>query len=115
MAKMALLEELVAEPPPLRADADGTVRVGETRVSLDTVIGAFKNGAAPEAILLKYPSLRLPDIYAAIAYHYWNVAEVEQYLQRRVAEAAELRRELEAQFPPEGIRERLLARRSTAG
>jgi uncharacterized protein (DUF433 family) len=108
---MALVESLVAEPPPLRMGEDGAIRVGDTRVSLDTVIGALKNGAAPEEICLKYPSLRIHDIYAAIAYYFWNEAEVEEYLARRRAEAEELRREIEQRFPREGVRERLLARR----
>ena len=48
------IETLAAKPPPLKVDKDGVVRVGGTRVTLDTVVGAFKNGCAPEEILLKY-------------------------------------------------------------
>ena len=42
---MALMEELAPQPPPLRTEAGGVVRVGETRVSLDSVIGAFHQAA----------------------------------------------------------------------
>jgi hypothetical protein len=34
-----------SEPVPLRIDASGVVRVGDTRVSLDTVIHAYHEGA----------------------------------------------------------------------
>lgn len=39
---------IAAEPIPLETDADGVVRVGETRVTLDTVVAAFKEGATAE-------------------------------------------------------------------
>jgi uncharacterized protein (DUF433 family) len=110
---MALLEALVAQPPPLQMDDDGVLRVGGTRVRLDTIIGAFHNGSSPGEILLKYPSLKLPDIYAVITYYLWHREEVEAYLEERRRVAEEVRQENEARFPPQGVRERLLARRPT--
>lgn len=47
--------ERPAEAAPLR-EADGAIRVGQTRVSLEAVIGAFQEGAGPEEIVLRYPS-----------------------------------------------------------
>ena len=38
------------QPIPLSADADGVVRVANTRVTFDTVIAAFHEGATPETI-----------------------------------------------------------------
>ena len=38
-------------PVPLRTDESGSVRVGESRVSLDVVIREFMNGADPESIV----------------------------------------------------------------
>lgn len=52
-----------AEPIPLVADANGVIRVGRTRVTLDTVITAFLEGATAEEIREQYPSLQLSDIY----------------------------------------------------
>ena len=66
---MALMENLVAQTPPISRDGDGVVRVGGTRVRLETVIGAYENGCTPEEILFKYPALNLPDSYAVIAYY----------------------------------------------
>ena len=109
---MKLPISFVAQPPPIRADDDGVLRVGGTRVRLETIINAFKSGSVAEEILLKYPSLNLTDIYAIITYYLWSREEVETYLEerRRVEEA--VRRENETRFPSAGVRERLLARRA---
>ena len=47
---------VVAEPAPLKTNADGVVRVGNTRVTLDTVIAVFKQGTTAEEIVYRYPS-----------------------------------------------------------
>jgi uncharacterized protein (DUF433 family) len=105
------LELLVAQPPPLRKDESGVVRIGKTRVRLETVINAFKAGASPEEILLKYPSLYLTDIYAVITYYLWHQDEVESYLQERQSIAQQVQQENEKRFNPDGVRLRLLSRR----
>src|SRR5262245_23186904 len=109
---MATLETFVAVPTPFRTDDAGVIRVGGNRVTLDSVIGAFNNGCAPEEIALKYPSLQLKDIYATITYYLWHQEEVDRYLNERTQLSDRVRRENEARFPPQGVRERLLARRS---
>src|SRR4051794_13901884 len=48
---------------PLRIDNTGTVRVGRTRMTLETVIGAFHDGWPPERIARQYPALRVAEIY----------------------------------------------------
>jgi uncharacterized protein (DUF433 family) len=100
------------EPVPLRVDADGTVRVGGTRVTLDTVVAAFTEGLTAEEIAQQYASVSLCDVYAAIAYYLRHQDEVKGYLREREKKAAELRTEAEARSSPVGFRERLLARRS---
>lgn len=102
---------ITAVPPPLKVNADGVVRVGETRVTLDTVVQAFGDGATAEEIAQQYPSVRLADIYAVIGYYLQHQADVEAYLRQQRQEAEEVRRENEARFDPSGVRARLLARR----
>ena len=101
---------LTAEPPPLTTGDDGVVRVGGTRVTLDTVVEAFREGLTPEEIQQQYPSLDLPHVYAAVTYYLHHRAEVEVYLEERTRHRQEVRREVESRFDPTGIRERLLAR-----
>lgn len=99
-------------PTPITINADGVALVGGTRVSLDVVILAFKQGATPEEIMQQYPVLELPDIYAVIAYYLQARSEVDAYLKERQLGAEQVKAENEARFDPMGIRERLLARRN---
>lgn len=98
-------------PIPLRIDADGVVRVGSARVTLDTIVFAFREGLSAEGIVEQYPSLDLADVYAAIGYFLRYRTEIESYLAERQAEAAEVREENEARFDRRDLRQRLLARR----
>lgn len=100
-----------AESAPLAVASDGIVRVGGTRVTLDTVVAVFKRGATAEEIVQRYPSLRLGDVYASIAFYLNHQEDVEAYLQQRQQQAQEIRQMNEAQFDPQGLRDRLLARR----
>lgn len=109
---MTSVESFAAEPPPLRMNGDGAILVGETRVPLDTVVGEYEDGATPEEIVHRFSSLDLADVYAVISYYLRHRSEVEAYLKRRREQADEVRRENEARFPPQGVRERLLARRN---
>jgi uncharacterized protein (DUF433 family) len=108
---MTIVETLTPEPPPLYATDDGVVRITGTRVSLDTVLGAFQNGCTPEQIVYKYPSLSLADAYAVITYYLRHRQEVEAYLAQQRQETKDIRREVEERFSPQGVRERLLRRR----
>ncbi|MFQ4136947.1 DUF433 domain-containing protein [Nodosilinea sp. PGN35] len=100
-----------AEPLPLATSSDGTVRVGGTRVTLDTIVAVFKHGATAEEIVHRYPSLKLGDVYASIAFYLNHQEDVEEYLQQRQQQAQEIRQMNEARFDPQGLRDRLLARR----
>lgn len=102
----------LSEPVPLTTDADGVVRVGNTRVTLDTVVSAFQDGATAEEIVQQYPSLQLADVYAVIGYYLRRQHEVEAYLQQRQQFASAVRKQNEARFDPTGVRARLLARRT---
>ena len=104
---------IATEAVPLIADVDGVIRVGKTRVTLDTVISAFLDGATAEEITHQYPSLDLADVYSVIAYYLRRRAEVDAYLQQHREQAEKIRMQNEFRFDPSGIRERLLARRAS--
>lgn len=104
----------VAQPSetiPLVTDQDGGVRVGGTRITLDTVVAAFDAGATPEEIREDFPTLELADLYAVVAYVLRHRQEVDVYLARRREEADLLRREIEATPASQRLRERLRAGR----
>ena len=109
--EVAMTLAVVAEPAPLKTNADGVVRVGNTRVTLDTVIAVFKQRSTAEEIVYRYPSLRLADVYATIGFYLNHQQEVETYLQLRQQQAQEIRKTNEAKFDPQGLRDRLIARK----
>src|SRR4051794_29520070 len=97
-----------AESIPIRVDG----RIGNSRVTLDTVIYEFDNGADPESIVHAYPTLDLADVYAVITYYLRHRQQVKDYLRERKVEAAKLRQEIEARQPDrDQLRAKLLARR----
>lgn len=78
-----MAEALLLEPVPLVACSDGVMRVGGTRVTLDTILSAFSKGATAEEIVQQYPSVALADVYQVIAYYLRHASEVNAYLERR--------------------------------
>lgn len=104
--------EIVAEPIPLQITADGVVRVGKTRVTLDTVVAVFKQGLTAEEIVYRYPSLKLAEVYATIAFYLNHESDVEAYLQQRQQQAQQIRQMNQAKFDPQGLRDRLLSRKT---
>lgn len=106
-----LTMSLTTAAVPLSTDQAGVLRVNGTRVSLDSVIFAFNEGSTPEEIAQQYTTLNLADIYAVISYYLQNHDEVAEYLQSRKTQRAELKKEVESRFDPQGIRDRLLARK----
>jgi uncharacterized protein (DUF433 family) len=103
---------IVNEQPPLTPNDDGVIRIGRTRVLLDTVIAAFAEGATAEEIAQQYPALTLAEVYATVAYYLNHKADVDAYLRAGEQFAQQVQVENEARFNPIGVRDRLLARRS---
>ncbi|MEL0592965.1 MULTISPECIES: DUF433 domain-containing protein [Planktothrix] len=74
---------LECESPPLRKDATGAIRVGNSRVLLELVIRGFQDGASPETIVQRYSTLSLSDVYITIGYYLRHQQEIESYLNER--------------------------------
>lgn len=64
-------------------DEYGALRVGGTRVMLDSVVAAFEQGHSPEAMVQQYPSLSLEVVYGAITWYLANREKAERYLTRQ--------------------------------
>ncbi len=104
---------LTSLAPGLRVDEGGVVRVGASRVTVDTLIGSYRDGSTAEEIVQQYPSLALADVHAAIAYYLTHQAEVNAYLLERQNAATETRRRAEQTGDRRGVRQRLLARHAS--
>lgn len=101
-------------PKPVRLNSSGTLRVGSSRVSLDSVVYAFSRGEEAAEIQRNFDTLYLAEVHAAIAYYLHNKAGVDAYLAERKIEHDRFWREHEAKFPPKITREILLARKNGA-
>lgn len=101
---------------PWRLTEDGTIRIADSRVSLDSVVHHYKLGASAEQIAQKFPALDLADVYAAISYYLNHEDAVEEYLRQQEAKGDEVQKEIEhtPQYQEQSaqLRARVLARKS---
>ncbi len=51
-----------------------------TRISLDSIVYAFRKGLHPESIAQSYPLLDLEQVYGAITFYLANRTEIDAYL-----------------------------------
>ena len=71
---------------------EGVYYVRGTRISLDSLVYAFREGCAPETISEDFEGLTLAHVYGAIAYYLDHQADVDAYLLKRKEEWSELER-----------------------
>jgi uncharacterized protein (DUF433 family) len=92
--------------------ADGTLRIGDTRVSLESVVHHYSLGATAEEIAQKFPALKLAEVYGVISYYLANYEAVSEYLKRQEAEGDAVESEIESKFQSETakLRNRIFAR-----
>lgn len=72
---------------------DGGYWIAGTRISLDSVVYAFKDGAAAETIRRSFPLLTLEQVYGGITYYLGHKVEIDEYLAASEIEFAELARQ----------------------
>jgi uncharacterized protein (DUF433 family) len=85
----------LTQTPPLVEEQDGTLRLLDSRIPLDTIVYEFNQGATAEQIQDSFPSLSLRSIYGAIAFYLEHQEAVDTYLRHREQEAIALRYRLE--------------------
>lgn len=99
------------EAMPLNQDDEGTIRVRGSRVTLDTLIGAFKRGDTPEQIQEGFPSLSMSQISDAIGWYFNNQVDADNYLNQRAVEAEAFRHQIESRPDYVAFREKMRQRR----
>jgi len=101
-----------AEPIPLRVDADGIVRVGGTRLTLEVILAHYQEGASAEAIAERFPVLTPADVHSALAYYLRHRDEVDHYLSEQARQADDAIQNLGGRHQPwPDVRDRLTRRR----
>ena len=72
---------------------EGVYRVGDTRVSLDSLVYLFREGVSVESMVESYPALTMEEVHGALAFYLANESEIEAYLAdgERMAESQHAR------------------------
>ena len=83
-------------------------------MTLAVVVTSFRAGSTPEEIVMRFPTLGLADVYAAITFYLRNVAEIDQYLGELEDKGRAQKVRAEAPEPMAAIRARLLERQRLA-
>lgn len=89
---MATLETTLTLP--FRQIPDGTIRIGDTRITLETIVDSYRLGQRAEEIHSGFPSISLADIHAIIAYYLKNREAVDRYLAAQEADSERILGEL---------------------
>jgi uncharacterized protein (DUF433 family) len=100
---------------PLTYGEDGTIRIRGSRVTLDSLIHAFQQGATAEQLQASFPSVTLRDIYGTIAYYLEHQEQVEFYLREQGQAAQELRHTVESRPDVASFRAKIRTRRLQHG
>ncbi len=69
------------------------------RISLNSIVYAFRCGQSPESIRRSFPLLNLEEIYGAIAFYLANQTEIDEYLVQEEKEFEKLRLNSQATIP----------------
>ena len=105
-----------ARPELLTRTPEGVLRVTGTRITLDSVIQAFRDGATPEEMCQDFPSLPLAQVYSLLAFYLNQQDAVDAYLAEQTQTSTIVRQELQtthAAFLTD-LRHRLTARRTSS-
>ena len=78
---------------------EGVYRVGDTRVSLDSIVYAFLEGHTAESIQQSFPILTLEPVYGAITYYLAHREDIDTYLQEQAAAFETLKETLSQNKP----------------
>jgi uncharacterized protein (DUF433 family) len=61
-------------------NAEGTYRIADTRVSLDSLVYLYREGVSAKGIVESYPALTLEQVHGALAFYLENQKEIDAYL-----------------------------------
>lgn len=79
---------------------EGSWRLTNSRVTLESVIQAYWEGSSPEGIQELFPTLSLGQIYGAIAFYLGNRAELDSYMKAQEAIWEQVRKKSEVENAP---------------
>lgn len=95
---------------PLEVWEDGSIRITNSRITLDVIVRQFRLGATAEQIQEDFPSLNLREIYSVLAFYLQNRDFVEDYLRKQMEESQVTKDFVEERLPTEDLRASIRAR-----
>jgi uncharacterized protein (DUF433 family) len=95
----------------VRQDVHGILRIADTRVTLDSLVDLYDQGASAEEIALNFQALDLPVVYAALGYYLGHRAALDDCVRTQRQACAAARVEAERRCRRAALRSRLAARR----
>ena len=103
-------------PALLTRTSEGVLRITGTRITLDSVIQAFHDGATPEEMCQDFPGLALAHIYSVLAFYLTQQDAVDAYLKEQPQATTIIRQELRTKHAAflDDLRHRLTARRASS-
>jgi uncharacterized protein (DUF433 family) len=110
MPPITIPETFQVTSPPFRRDEAGGIRIGSSRVTLDSILNSYQQGSTPEEIAIQFSTLHLEDIYSAIAYYLNHRQEIDDYLEQRNQQVQQIRQQLTQKHNLVNLREHLLER-----
>lgn len=66
-------------------------RIAGTRISLDSIVYAWRQGESPEGIIDSFSSLTLEQVHGALAFYLANQAMIDEYLLQAEKDYEQLR------------------------
>ena len=99
------MEQFDFTDSPLHLDDRGAIRVIGSRITLDTLVGAYQRGDTLEEIHEGFPSLSLAQIQSVIAWYLNHTSEADEYLAKGDAEEEELIKRIQSDPRHKELRE----------
>jgi len=105
-----------ALPDLLTRTSEGVLRITGTRITLDSVIQAFHDGATPEEMCQDFSGLALAHIYSVLAFYLTQQDAVDTYLKEHAQATTIIRQELQSTHAAflADLRHRLTTRRASS-
>ena len=102
------------EPSPFAFDQYGRAQVGGTRVTLEVLLGRYRLGDTFEDLHSGFPTVPVDALRAVIAYYGRDTESIDRWLDSKVKEFVETRRQVEAMYETDEWHALLAARRAAA-
>ena len=106
----SFIPAFVEETTALRVDRDNVIRVGRTRVTLDTLITVYEQGYSPEEIVESFNTLDPNHVCEVIVLYHRHHREVRSYLEEGERIGEEIRRHLKPVLPSRDFKDRIVPR-----